>query len=76
MVYYDDSFQERFGANAITRIMAIMALVDEQFSENSFQTKLEVVTKDIQQAIGYNWGTFNWANCPGRYATRFIESVI
>ena len=35
-VYYDDVWKEQFKENAETRIDAIMALVDEQYSENTF----------------------------------------
>ena len=60
-MYYDDAFLRRFSSRAQTRIAAIMALVDEQYSERSFKTKLEVTTRDIQYAQGYNWGTQVWA---------------
>ena len=35
-VYYDDVWKEQFKENAETRIDAIMALVDEQYSEDTF----------------------------------------
>ena len=35
-VYYDDMWKEEFKENAETRIDAIMALVDEQYSEDTF----------------------------------------
>ena len=35
-VYYDDVWKEEFKENAETRIDAIMALVDEQYSEDTF----------------------------------------
>ena len=36
-VYYDDMFNNEFGANAVTRVDAIMALVDEMYAEDTFQ---------------------------------------
>ena len=65
VVYYDDAFHQRFSSNVNIRITAIMDLVDEQFSESSFKTKLNVITKDIQHAAGYNWEELEWQNqCP------------
>ena len=66
VVYYDDAFHERFGTTTKTRAAAIMALVEEQYSESSFKTKLNLVTKDIKHAQGYNWGT-SLHQCPDRY---------
>ena len=42
-VYYDDMFNNEFGANAVTRIDAIMALVDEMYAEDTFQVFLFVL---------------------------------
>ena len=41
-VYYDDVWKEQFKENAETRIDAIMALVDEQYSENTFAVFLNM----------------------------------
>ena len=42
-VYYDDMFNNEFGANAVTRVDAIMALVDEMYAEDTFQVFLFVL---------------------------------
>ena len=52
-VYYDDMFNNEFGANAVTRIDAIMALVDEMYAEDTFQVFLFVL--DMQ---GYFFAIF------------------
>ena len=44
-VYYDDVWKEQFKENAETRIDAIMALVDEQYSENTFAVLLNMHNK-------------------------------
>merc|ERR1719295_1749685 len=49
-VYYDDVWKEEFKENAETRIDAIMALVDEQYSEDTFATEVAV-----EYAEGENW---------------------
>ena len=38
-VYYDEVWKAEFGAEANTRVDAIMALVDEQFSESTFAVR-------------------------------------
>ena len=43
-VYYDDMWKEEFKENAETRIDAIMALVDEQYSEDTFAVYSENFT--------------------------------
>ena len=61
-VYYDDMFDEEFGSAAVTRIVAIMAIVDEMYSEkDTLQTELEVNTIAIEHASGENWGTKSWS---------------
>ena len=37
VVYYDDLFREQFGEDSVTRVDALMALVDEMYAEESFQ---------------------------------------
>ena len=55
-VYYDDRWKKRFGEEADTRADAVMALVDEMFSEETLQvrviqklvsSKAKLVTKSI-----------------------------
>ena len=64
MVYYDDLFAEEFGSKAVTRVEAIMAVVDEMYDEDdTFKTKLDVETVAIKHATGQNWGTStNWGS--------------
>jgi len=54
-VYYDDVWKEQFKENAETRIDAIMALVDEQYSENTFATEVDVEVVAVEYAKGENW---------------------
>ena len=57
VVYYDDMFKDEFQSTALTRIEAIMAIVDEMYSEkDSLQTVIEVNTVAVEQAAGQNWG--------------------
>jgi len=64
MVYYDDLFAEEFGSKAVTRVEAVMAVVDEMYDEDdTFKTKLDVETVAIKHATGQNWGTStNWGS--------------
>ena len=39
-VYYDDRWKNRFGEEADTRADAVMALVDEMFSEETLQVRV------------------------------------
>ena len=39
-VYYDDAWKNRFGEEADTRVDAVMALVDEMFSEETLQVRV------------------------------------
>ena len=56
MVHYDDSFKKHFGANAVTRVEAIMAIVDEMYSEkDTLDTEIEVNVVGIENAEGSNW---------------------
>ena len=60
MVYYDDAFYEKFTIRSLTRIVAIMAVVAEQYSETSFKTRLQITLRGVKYAKGYNWGQQNW----------------
>ena len=56
MVYYDDAFKKDFGANAVTRVEAIMAVVDEMYSEkDTLETEIEINVVGIENAEGFNW---------------------
>ena len=56
-VYYDDMFKEEFGDTVNTRIEAIMAIVDEMYSErNTLATEFEVTTIATEYSKGSNWG--------------------
>ena len=65
-VYYDDLFHKQFGSAAKTRIYAVMAIVDEMFSEkDTLQTEVKVHTIAIEHAVGENWSVSNgksWRN--------------
>ena len=56
-------FKEEFGDSVDTRIEAIMAIVDEMYSERStLTTEFEVTTIAIEHSKGSNWGNVNdWA---------------
>ena len=55
-------FKEEFKERAVTRVEAIMAIVDEVYSEkDTLKTELEVNTVDVVHAAGENWGVIdNW----------------
>ena len=60
-VYYDDMFDEEFGGAAVTRVAAIMAIVDEMYSEkDTLKTEIKVETVAIEHAAKENWGTKSW----------------
>ena len=61
-VYYDDMFNDQFGEAAVTRIEAVMAIVDEMYSESeTLKTVIDVNTVGIEHAAGSNWGIKgNW----------------
>ena len=60
-VYYDDMFKSEFGDRAVKRIEAIMAIVDEMYSEkDTLKTELDVKTVAIEHASGKNWGLEDW----------------
>ena len=62
-VYYDDIFHSEFGDRAITRIEAIMAIVDEMYSEkDTLTTEFEVSTVAIEHAQGRNWALDKWVS--------------
>ena len=54
---FHDEFQDR----AVTRIEAIMAIVDQMYSEkDTLKTELEVNTVAIVHEKGKNWGDGRW----------------
>ena len=54
---FHDEFQDR----AVTRIEAIMAIVDQMYSEkDTLKTELEVNTVAIVHSAGRNWGDGRW----------------
>lgn len=57
-------FNEEFGDTAGTRIEAIMAIVDEMYSEkDTLKTEIEVDLVGVEHASGSNWGTVDsWGN--------------
>merc|ERR1711962_494403 len=61
-VHYDDMFATEFKSDAVNRVTAIMAIVDEMYSEkDSLKTEIEVNTVAIEHAKGENWGlTTSW----------------
>jgi len=59
-VYYDDSFAEQFKGGAVSRAAALMAMVDEMYSEkDSLKTEIDVITVSIEHLEGENWGYTN-----------------
>ena len=59
-VYYDDVFKAQFPSTADTRVEAIMAIVDEMYSEkDTLTTEIEVNTIAIVHQSGYNWGNIS-----------------
>ena len=62
-VYYDDLFHKQFGSAAKTRIHAVMAIVDEMYSErDTLQTEVKVHTIGVEHAVGENWSGPYWRN--------------
>ena len=60
MVFYDDAWKERFGSRAVKRLGAIMALVDEIYSEkDTLKTELDVNVVGIEHAKGERWAGKN-----------------
>ena len=54
---FKDEFQDR----AVTRVEAIMAIVDEMYSEkDTLKTELEVNLVATVYAKGKHWGTATW----------------
>ena len=51
VVYYDELFREQFGEDSVTRVDALMALVDEMYAEESFQVG---VSKDKLKDLAYH----------------------
>ena len=65
MVFYDDKWKKRFGSRAVKRAGAIMALVDEIYSEkDTLKTILDVNVVGIEHAKGENWGEEKWLPNP------------
>ena len=61
MVFYDDAWKGRFGRRAVKRLGAIMALVDEIYSEkDTLKTKLDVNVVGIEHAKGERWAGEKW----------------
>jgi len=59
-VYYDDLFKSKFPSTADSRVEAIMAIVDEMYSEkDTLTTEIEVNTIAIVHQSGYNWGNIS-----------------
>ena len=55
-VYYDDLFDKQFGAAAKTRVHAIMAIVDEMYSEkDTLETTIKINTIGVKHAVGEEW---------------------
>ena len=59
-VYYDEVWHEQFGDNSVTRVDAIIAMVDEIFAEQSFQTEIDVELVAAELAEGENWAKYPW----------------
>ena len=54
-------FKENFQERSETRIEAIMAIVDEMYSEkDTLKTEIEINTVAIVHANGSNWGIVDW----------------
>ena len=54
-------FKAEFGDRAVKRIEAIMAIVDEMYSEkDTLKTELDVKTVAIEHAKGRNWALEKW----------------
>ena len=65
MVFYDDAWKERFGKRAVKRLGAIMALVDEIYSEkDTLKTELDVNVVGIEHAKGERWAGKKWLPDP------------
>ena len=61
-VYYDDMFADQFLSSAVTRVEAVMAIVDEMYSEkDTLKTEIDVDTIAVEHAKGENWGTKSWS---------------
>ena len=55
-VYYDDLFDKQFGAAAKTRVHAVMAIVDEMYSEkDTLKTTIKINTIGVKHAVGEQW---------------------
>ena len=54
-VYYDDSFNTRFGSGATTRINAIFAVVKAIYLDSSLTTVLDPEIIQITYKAGQTW---------------------
>ena len=55
-VYYDDLFAKQYGAAAKTRVHAVMAIVDEMYSEkDTLKTTIKINTIGVKHAVGEEW---------------------
>ena len=55
-VYYDDLFAKQYGAAAKTRVHAVMAIVDEMYSEkDTLKTTIKINTIGVKHAVGEQW---------------------
>ena len=73
---YDDCFQKEFGSRATTRARAVMAIVDEMYSERDTLTTVIEWTDTVIPASGHDWcPSKNWGNLlRGKLATWARES--
>ena len=61
VVYYDDLFKKQFKERAESKVTAIMAAVDQMYSQqDSLKTIIDVNTVAIVHAPGKNWGDGRW----------------
>ena len=54
-MFYDDSFNTRFGAAATTRIQAIFSIVKTIYSDSSLTTVIEPNVIEITYRSGETW---------------------
>ena len=54
-VYYDDSFNARFGSGATTRINALFTIVKTIYSDPSLTTVLQPDVIEITYLAGQTW---------------------
>ena len=72
---YDDCFKKEFGSRASTRARAVMAIVDEMYSERDSLTTVVQWTDTVIHARGHDWCPWkNWENLLPKLATWARES--